>query len=468
MVIIMTHLAITLYHFSCDVLTGAAPCGQGSRKFPGHSVHFYTKSRRGDRQNYRCKTGGGFFCKPDEEQCSDRAKKFDMKGDGLICNEDADYKVYPIPLGFPYFKNLPAGWVWTVDGANRTNAAAAGQGLHAVFPIDFSETLADIPQHLLLQYDGELIANHVIMWSGFSKGLSRQNKFTREFNFTDAADLGDNSCTAKQFDNIATSVTNEYDPITGRTTVTARGKLKHCSGPSFTKVIDHSQGSSMNPLNSLGNNAPQEDDKSTCGRKRINLIEPPTYIKQMKFENASAASLHTAGDYDVFQDPIFTWVEVTDQDNSYFKDMDPPLALVAPFGFIAAKLVDLAGEHRGTVHYIQDQTGGGPSVVGGFSPSVASSDIKIDHPDYGKGTIKVFGYSENFGEGELAITGGTGDFVGAYGTVKPYYGLLFKNDVFNQEGIEISDAFIAGRSLNNETIYFASFLSMDFKCTGAH
>eukprot|EP00956_Cyclotella_meneghiniana_P044255 scaffold309549_cov182-Cyclotella_meneghiniana.AAC.1 len=206
-----------------DVVLGSAPCGQGSRKFPGHSVHFYTKSKRDVRQDYRCRTGGGFFCKPIDQQCSERGRKFRMNGNGLMCNPGANYKVYPIENPFPFFKNLPPGWVWTTDNPslNQTNAAAASQGLHAVYPLDFNENLADVPQHLLLDYDGELIANHVILWSGFSKGLSRANKFTREFNFDDATDGSGNSCQAAQFNNIARSVSTEYDPDTGRTTVTA-------------------------------------------------------------------------------------------------------------------------------------------------------------------------------------------------------------------------------------------------------
>jgi len=446
-----------------DVVLGSAPCGQGSRKFPSHSVHFYTKSKRDERKNYRCKTGGGFFCKPTAEQCSDRAKKFQMDGNGLICNIGAGFEVYPIAnTTFPFFKNLPPGWVWTTDDpiSGRVNAAAASQGLHSVYPLDFSNTLADIPQHLLLNYDGELIANHVILWSGFSKGLSRGNKFTREFNFNDATDTQGNSCKAEQFDNIASSVTSEYNPETGRTTVTARGSLQDCSGPSFTKVIDHSNGDG---------DVPDEDDKGTCGHQKITLLEAPTFIRDMKFaENANATSLRTAGDYSVFQDNIFTWEEVVDDYNSYFKNMNPPFPLFTPFGLKAGKLVELAGEHRGSGNYIRNEGAGGPGGIGGFSPSTAVSDIKIDHPDYGSGTVKVFGYSDVFGEGVLSITGGTGDFEGAYGTIKPSYGLI----IFDQETIdkglaEIDPGFIAGETLKGEVVSFGFFLSMDFRCNAA-
>lgn len=330
-----------------------------------------------------------------------------MDGNGLMCNLNANHEEYPIPNKFPFFKNLPPGWVWTTDdpSAGRANAAAASQGLHSVFPLDFTNELADIPQHLLLDYDGELIANHVILWSGFSKGLSRSNKFTREFNFDDATDANGNSCQASQFKNIANSVTTEYNPDTGRTTVTARGQLKDCSGASFTKVIDHSDGDGE---------VPEDDFEGTCGHNRMSFLEAPVFIKNMKFdENANATSLKKAGDYDVFQDNIFVWEEVTDENNSYMKEIVPPYPLFTPFGLKAGKLLELAGEHRGIGQFIRDEGAAGPGALGGDSRSTALSDIKIDHPDYGSGTVKVFGFSDVFGEGALSIIGGTGDFEGA-------------------------------------------------------
>lgn len=384
-----------------------------------------------------------------------------MNGNGLMCNPGANYKVYPIENPFPFFKNLPPGWVWTTDNPslNQTNAAAASQGLHAVYPLDFNVNLADVPQHLLLDYDGELIANHVILWSGFSKGLSRANKFTREFNFDDATDGSGNSCQAAQFNNIARSVSTEYDPDTGRTTVTARGNLKDCSGDSFTEVIDHSGGDGETP----------KEDEGTCGHNRMSFLEAPVFIKNMKFaDNATADSLHMAGDYDVFHDNIFVWEEVTDEYNSYFKDINPPYPLFTPFGMVAGKLLELAGEHRGVAHFIRNEGAAGPGALGGDSRSTALSDIKIDHPDYGSGTVKVFGFADVFGEGTLSIVGGTGDFEGAHGTVKPTYGLI----VFDQETIDkglatINPGFVAGATNKGEPLSFGFILNMDFKCNAA-
>mmetsp|Transcript_886 Transcript_886/g.1171 ORF Transcript_886/g.1171 Transcript_886/m.1171 type:complete len:635 (+) Transcript_886:73-1977(+) len=434
-----------------DVVLGAAPCGQGSRFFPGYSVHFYTKGIE-ERRNYRCNTGGGFFCKTIDEQCSERARDFNMDGDGLTCD---------VTGNVTRRTNIPPGWVWAVDRVDPVpgvypdgfNAAAASQGLHAIFPFDFAPTIGDIPQHLLLNYDGELIANHVILWAGFSKGLSRDNKFTRGFNFDD--------CTSEQYDNIATSVTTEYDPDSGRTIVSAHGSLKDCSGESFTKTVDYSGGDDEDDET--------EDDEGSCGHNKITLLEAPKFLKAMRFNDTDPnATLAYAGDYDAFQDEIFIFEELTDAYNSYYSATNPPYPFFTPLGLKLGKLLEVAGEHRGTANYIRDQTMAGPASLGGFSPSTASSDIKIDHPMYGTGTIKAFGYAENFGEGVLAITGGTGDFEGAYGTVKPEYGLILLDSETLSSGLAVPNpGFIAGVESNTgELISFGFYLAMDFKCIG--
>ena len=374
-----------------------------------------------------------------------------------MCNAGANFTVFPLPDRFPFFKNLPPGWVWTVDSATRPNTASASQGLHAVYLLDFAfETLADIPQHLLLNYDGELVANHVIMWSGFSKGLSRGYKFTRELNFDDAKDTSGKSCRPDKLKNMASAMTTEYNPDTGRTTVTARGRLKDCSGPSFTKVIDHSEGDGAVP-----------EPEGTCGHKRFSILESPTFIKRMKFENSSAAALHRAGDYDVYQDFFFTWEEITDPYNGYMMNTIPAFPTFVPFGLVVGKPLEIAGVHSGIVNFIRDETGQGPSALGGGSNVIVAADIKFNHTKYGHGTIKAWGYCDVFGEGEFSITGGTGDFEGAYGTIKPTYGLLlFDKETIDKGVATINPDFIAGLTLKNETLQFGNWLKFDFKCGG--
>ena len=140
---------------------GTTPCGQGAMKFPHNNVHFYHTSAKDECQEYRCVTGGGYFYKPYAEQCSDRGRKFNMGGNdprvlgGIFCDG-----------ANPQFgtkrKNLPAGFTWSIyyPPIGMTNSATGSQGQHGTNLDELLGQYESVPKHLILQYDGELIANH--------------------------------------------------------------------------------------------------------------------------------------------------------------------------------------------------------------------------------------------------------------------------------------------------------------------
>jgi len=461
-----------------DVVLGTAPCGQGVMKFPHNNVHFYHTSAKDERQEYRCVTGGGFFCKPYEEQCSDRARKMNMGGSDprvmgdVYCNPSD-------PQPFTNAKNLPAGYTWTIDlpQFGQTNAAAGSQGLHGINANEFLGQYESIPKHLILQYDGELIANHVIVSAGFAKGLSDKTEYVKEF------DWSTGFCVDDDVRQLATQMTTKYDPETGRTSVTAHGPLKDCSGKSFTDVIDYST-----PAEELSSKSSKSGSKkgkaakavrpstmepaepaSTCGHQKVTFCEAPDFINNQFFREGGPRPDPTTGapladslDYNVYQDPFFKFEDITEENHLAFTSFGPN------GGMRVAKLGERAGQHRGVDFNIRDQTGVGGSAIGGLGPNLAMADILIDHPDHGTGTIKVNGYHTVFGEGELAIVGGTGDFAGAVGTVRPYYGLIYMDDeTLDATGLSVNPGLALANSIVDQTpLSFGFYLDMDFICRG--
>ena len=135
-------------------------------------------------------------------------------------------------------------------------------------------------------------------------------------------------------------------------------------------------------------------------------------------------------------------------------------------GTRVAKLEERAGEHRGVDFLIRDQIGVGGSVVGGIGPNLAVADIMIDHPDHGTGTMKVNGYHTTVGEGELVILGGTGDFAGAVGTVRPYYGFIYMGaDTLAETGLSIKQSLtLASNHVDATPLSFGFFPDMVFIC----
>jgi len=468
-----------------EVVLGATPCGQGPMKFPGFSVHFFHTSSKDARQEYRCVTGGGYFCKPFDQQCSDHGRK--MIPASVLCdmgagtcvensgNTDLEIlrSVYCDPDNIPvnsWNKNLPAGYLWSIDGPYGPNSSAGSQGIHAINAQEFLGIYEGIPKHLLLQYDGELTANHVVLSAGFAMGLSDKMEYTKDF------DWSTGSCVDPDVKKLADKMTTKYDPETGRTSVTAHGPLKDCSGDSFTDVIDYS---TLKPSSkagkgkgSKGAGPPMPDPaepESTCGHKKVTFVEAPEFLNNKFFRaggprlDPRGAALSDSLDYTVFQDRFFMFEDITEQDHMFF------MAFGAPFGgFRVSKLTGVAGEHRGIDFNIRDQAGVGSSLTGGFAPNIALADIMIDHPEHGTGTIKLTGYSDVFGEGELAIVGGTGDFAGAVGTGRPYYGLIYMDpDTLAEFGLELNPPFVPAASIQDGTpLSFGFYLDLNFICRG--
>ena len=91
-------------------------------------MHFYTIGNE-DRIKMKCKSNGGYFCKPAIAQCSQSGKQFNLDGQGIgRCEDNVTYA------------NVPAGFQWTIDGnpAIGINAGSPGMGLHGLIPSDLS------------------------------------------------------------------------------------------------------------------------------------------------------------------------------------------------------------------------------------------------------------------------------------------------------------------------------------------
>jgi len=459
-----------------DVVLGTAPCGQGGFKFPHNNVHFYHTSAKDERQEYRCVTGGGFFCKPYEEQCSDRGRKFNMGGNDPRVLGDVYCDATDPEFGTQR-KNLPAGFTWTIDypPMGLTNAAAGSQGLHGANLDELLGQYESTPKHLILQYDGELIANHAIVSAAFAKGLGGKNEYVKEF------DWSNGPCVDDDVRKLAEKIVTKYDPDTGRTSVTAHGPLKDCGGDSFTDVIDYSTSStssksskSSEPKKGKASKASRPppmaaEPASTCGHQKVTFAEAPAFINNKYFREGGPRINALTGnpasdslDYTVYQDPFFKFEDITDETHWAFSNFGPG------GGMRVAKLAERAGQHRGVDFMIRDSTGTLPSVLGGEGHNLAMADIMIDHPDHGTGTIKVNGFSTAFGEGELAVVGGTGDFAGAVGTVRPYFGLIYMDaDTLAATGLSLNPGLTAGVSLIDGTpLSFGFYLDMDFICRG--
>jgi len=466
-----------------EVVLGATPCGQGPLKFPGFSVHFFHTSSKDARQEYRCVTGGGYFCKPFDQQCSDHGRK--MIPASVLCdmgagtcvensgNTDLEIlrSVYCDPDNITvnsWSKNLPAGYIWSIDGPWGSNNSAGSQGMHAINSAEFFGQSDSIPKHLILQYNGELTANHVVISAGFAMGLGAKNEYTKDL------DWSTGSCVDPDVKKLSDKVTTKYDPDTGRTSVTAHGPLKECSGDSFTDVIDYStpkpssKSGKGKGSKGAGPPMPEPEPESTCGHQKALFVEAPYFIKNNFFREGGArvdfagSPVQDSLDYNVYQDPFFKVNDITEEQHYDFTTFGPN------GNFRVVKLTERAGEHRGVDFSIRDQVALAPSATGGSGPNLAMADIVIDHPDHGTGTIKVNGYSNNFGEGDLAILGGTGDFVGAVVLVRPYFGMIYMDpDTLAKFGIEVQAAFTFTASLQDGTpLSLGFFLDMDFICRG--
>lgn len=202
---------------------GSGPCGSFLQPFPQYSVHFYTIDTE-KREQMRCVTEGGYFCKSYENQCSDSGRRFNMNGVGLPTCPDA-------PPGPPQFQDLPRGFFWTIDGgAIGVNAANPSMGLHAVDPSEFAQNRnPKVPYTLFLNYDEEVNANHVLIWAGLARGeapeLLPYTKETPVYN-----------CKSDDKKFLPTGTVVDYDDATKRTSITITGPLLDCSGDSYEEV----------------------------------------------------------------------------------------------------------------------------------------------------------------------------------------------------------------------------------------
>ena len=149
-----------------------------------------------------------------------------MNGAGLAMCPDA-------PPGPPMFQNIPAGFVWTLDDnrLNGVNAASPGMGLHAVDPAEFAPTRSrKEPYTLMLNYDSDVIGNHVLIWSGIANGEGSDIvPFTKE--------TPTYNCQTDDKAFFPTTTMVDYDEETGRTSVKIVGPLADSSGESYTEVI---------------------------------------------------------------------------------------------------------------------------------------------------------------------------------------------------------------------------------------
>lgn len=205
---------------------GASPCGTWLQPFPQYSVHFYTIDTD-FRRKMTCKSGGDYFCTAQTDQCSESGRKFNMDGAGIPTCDDA-------PPGPPQYQNVPQGYFWTVDGSLATgglNAATPAMGLHSIDPSEFAPTRSrTIPYLLMLNYDKEVIGNHVLIWSGFANGEGTEagNSFSKE--------TPSYNCQTEDKNFLPTLTTVDY--VDGATVTSISGPLTDCSGPSFTQAVN--------------------------------------------------------------------------------------------------------------------------------------------------------------------------------------------------------------------------------------
>ena len=209
-------IKLQTHHFVWNFVTGARPCGTSFQHFPQYSIYFYTITKE-EREDFKCVSDGGYFCKSYDEQCSDVERKMNMN-DGFSTCPDA-------PSGPPQFLK-GAGLFWTVESSENfigVSAAIPALGLAA-----FGQDPAT-PYILMLNDGKKVIGHHTLIWSGISNGegpdIVPYTKETPTYN----CHTGDMAFFPK-----TTEVT--YDGKNGRTSVTVKGPLADCSGESYNEV----------------------------------------------------------------------------------------------------------------------------------------------------------------------------------------------------------------------------------------
>uniref|UniRef100_A0A7S1ZJ24 Uncharacterized protein n=1 Tax=Trieres chinensis TaxID=1514140 RepID=A0A7S1ZJ24_TRICV len=150
-----------------------------------------------------------------------------------------------------------------------------------------------------------------------------------------------------------------------------------------------------------------------CKNVKVQIVETFDFVQMMcvdesrpvergDLSNGCAGAKRLAGDYDVWDD--YTYL------------MGPPTdPRPAPTPLIQGQLIERLGRHRGRCSWVGD------------SANHCEGTMVIDHPDYGTGTITIMGQTPKpilsllptNPEIAFTISGGTGDFEGAYGSATP-------------------------------------------------
>ena len=283
-----------------------------------------------------------------------------MAGDTLRCEES-----------FGSAANVPSGFLWTDDNsAIGTNAASAGMGLHGLNPLTLPQQGGDptMPNRFILNYDQETIADHVVMWAGFSLGFANSTSYevnTPRYNCLEEP----------KYSSLPKKTTATTDNST--TTVTMYGTTNECATIPKTEP---------------------------CGRTTLRFAETFNLLTAMLLnENSALGGTRFAGDYDTWSDDLFVFEE--------------PPAETYGFGSFAApaKLKRKVGRHYGRCAYVDSVT------------QQCEGTMYIDDNEIGHGSITIMGatpiplgqFAPYNPEIEFTISGGTGDWVGAYGSVRP-------------------------------------------------
>ncbi|KAL7483469.1 hypothetical protein ACHAW6_009115 [Cyclotella cf. meneghiniana] len=200
---------------------GAGPCGTPTQPYPHYSIHFYTIGVK-DRKKMLCRSNGGYFCRPASEQCSEAGLKFNLDGQGIErCEDNVTYA------------NVPPGFSWTIDGnaAIGINAGSPGMGLHGLIPSDLAGG-HEPPLLLMVQYDSNIVANHIVIWGGLPLG---QNDPGSDFHWSKATEY--NCHDTQKYPTLPFNTTVDYVATEGRTYISISGPTDECV-ESFTEMWD--------------------------------------------------------------------------------------------------------------------------------------------------------------------------------------------------------------------------------------
>eukprot|EP00568_Trieres_chinensis_P010337 CAMPEP_0183299256 /NCGR_PEP_ID=MMETSP0160_2-20130417/6031_1 /TAXON_ID=2839 ORGANISM="Odontella Sinensis, Strain Grunow 1884" /NCGR_SAMPLE_ID=MMETSP0160_2 /ASSEMBLY_ACC=CAM_ASM_000250 /LENGTH=565 /DNA_ID=CAMNT_0025461463 /DNA_START=6 /DNA_END=1703 /DNA_ORIENTATION=+ len=205
-----------------SVTLGASPCGTYTQPFPHYSVHFYAVDTD-FRKTMTCNSEGGYFCLNATDQCGESGLKMNTDGEGIPRCQDGSYaNTFKCPVG-PNF-------AWTLD-ANPSplpgNAATPAMGLHGTCPSEFSPTKDPRDPYLLMvQYDGTVIGNHAVFYSGFANGqglASGQGEDGMMYSWST-----EYNCLDEKHMNQPTLTYVHYNTETGLTTTSISGPAVQC------------------------------------------------------------------------------------------------------------------------------------------------------------------------------------------------------------------------------------------------